>query len=245
VVRRASNGGFGAAVNAGAAAAAHPHLLVLNSDLDIGPGFVGDLCRAAEPWQPAVCGPMLVGFDGATQWAGRRFPRIRHHVVEWLSPLARYRAGLHEAVGHDTRCVPGSTVTVDWLVGAALLIPTDAFRAAGCFDEGYFMNAEEVDLQRRLGEHGVPSVFLGTVQARHEGGGSSDPERRLRWVVQSRLRYARKWNGHPAALRFGLRAASAVNLVANGLRRLAGRDVAPLATFRRELAAIRPDRSAT
>jgi len=238
VVRRAVNGGFGSAVNSAAAAARHPYLLVLNSDLDIDEGFVGDLCRAAGPWQPAVCAPMLVSFDGATQWAGRRFPRTRHYFIEWLTPLARWRPRLHEAVGHDTRCVAGATVTVDWLVGAALLIPSASFREVGGFDEGFFMNVEEVDLQRRLGERGVPAVFLGDVRVRHEGGGSSDSARRLRWLVQSRLRYARKWGERPALLSLALRAASVINLVSNTVRRMLGRDTAPVATLRRELAAI-------
>ncbi|MGN8026979.1 glycosyltransferase family 2 protein [Microbacterium sp. 22242] len=240
VVRREVNGGFGAAVNTGAALAEHPLLLVLNSDLDIGLSFVADLVRAAEPWQPAVCGPLLVGFDGVTQWSGRRWPRTRHHVVEWLTPLARFRPRLHEAVGHDTRCVPGAVLPVDWVVGAALLIPTAAFRVVGGFDERYFMNVEEVDLQRRLTAGGVGSVFLGTVVVRHEGGGSSEAGRRVRWVVQARLRYAAKWRERPALLRFALRVASTVNLAFNAGRRMLGRDVEPLRTFRRELAAIRP-----
>lgn len=240
VLRRERNGGFGAAVNTGAAVAEHPLLLVLNSDLDIDPSFVADLVRASAPWQPAVCAPLVVGFDGATQWAGRRWPRTRHHVVEWLTPLARWRPRLHEAVGHDTRCTAGVVLPVDWVMGAALLIPTAAFHAIGGFDEAYFMNVEEVDLQRRLTAAGVPSVFLGTVQVRHEGGGSSDADRRLRWLVQARLRYAEKWGERPGLLRAGLRAASVVNLVWNAGRRVAGRDTTPLAAFRRELAAIRP-----
>lgn len=242
VVRRRSNGGFGAAVNSGAAAAQHPHLLILNSDLLVEPDFLASLSREAQPWQPAVCAPMLLGHDGETQWGGRHFPRHRHHIVEWLTPLARFRPRLHEAVGHDTRCVAGAVLPVDWLVGAALLLPTAEFRAVGGFDENYFMNSEEVDLQRRLRERRIPSIFLGTVAVRHEGGGSSDSERRVRWVTQSRLRYAAKWGEHPGLLRLGLRAASMVNLVANALRRAVGRDVEPVQTFRRELSCIRPAR---
>lgn len=242
VVRRSVNGGFGAAVNSGAAVARHSHLLVLNSDLEIDEGLVASIVRESEPWQPAVCAPMLVGHDGATQWGGRHFPRHRHHVVEWLTPLARFRPRLHEAVGHDTRCIAGATVPVDWLVGAALLIPRDEFEAVGGFDEGYFMNSEEVDLQRRLRGRGIPSIFLGRVTVAHEGGGSSDSDRRVRWVTQSRIRYARVWREHPTVLVVGLRAASVANLIFNAMRRLSGRRVAPLQTLRRELAAIAPGR---
>ncbi len=242
VVRRTVNGGFGAAVNSGAAVARHSHLLVLNSDLEIDERFLASIVRESEPWQPAVCAPMLVGHDGATQWGGRHFPRHRHHIIEWLTPLARFRSRLHEAVGHDTRCVAGATVPVDWLVGAALLIPRDEFEAVGGFDEDYFMNSEEVDLQRRLRARGVPSIFLGRVAVAHEGGGSSDSDRRVRWVTQSRIRYARVWREHPTMLVAGLRTASVVNLFFNAMRRLSGRRIAPLQTFRRELAAIAPGR---
>lgn len=240
VLRRDANGGFGAAVNTGVAAARYPRLLVLNSDLRLEPSFVSSLLAAAAPWPLAVCAPLVCGLDGATQWSGRRWPRTRQYVVEWLAPLARFRPHLHEAVGHDTRCTVGAVLPVDWVLGAALLMPTEAFRAVGGFDERYFMNVEEVDLQRRLTAGGVPSVFLGTVQVRHEGGGSSDSARRVRWVTQARIRYAEKWGEHPKLLRFWLRAASVANLVFHTGRRALGRDVRPLVVFRRELAAIRP-----
>jgi N-acetylglucosaminyl-diphospho-decaprenol L-rhamnosyltransferase len=163
-----------------------------------------------------------------------------HQLIEWLTPLARFRhaTAMHEAVGHDTRCLDAAVVPVDWVVGAAMLIPVAEFRAVGGFDERYFMNAEEVDLQRRLRERGVPSVFLGTVRAVHEGGASSDPGRRREWLVASRLKYAQKWGG-VRRLRFALAAASLANCTVNGVRQLAGRDVDSLATLRQELAYLK------
>jgi len=227
IVRRERNGGFGSAVNSGVGAADGELALILNSDLEIGPTFVDDLVRAAAAWQPAVVSPQLTSPAGRQEWVGRHFPRTRHYVVEWLTPLARHRhrRRLHEAVGHDTRCVTGATVPVDWVIGAAMLVPVPVFRAVGGFDEGFHMNCEEVDLQRRLRSQGVPSVFAGTVTAVHEGGGSSDPARRRRWLVESRLRYARKWGEHPRRMRLALGAASYVNFVANGVRQLARRPI--------------------
>ncbi|MBK8731423.1 MAG: glycosyltransferase family 2 protein [Actinomycetales bacterium] len=245
VVRRERNGGFGAAVNSGVAEAVHDQLLILNSDLQVGPTFVRDLVAAAAPWQPAVVGPAILEGGGASppettavDYSGRHFPTAGHQVTEWLTPLAGWRAHrvLHEAVGHDTTARLGVTRPVDWLVGAALLLPTHAFRAVGGFDEGYFMNSEEVDLQRVLRRHGIPAVYAGTVTVTHAGGGSSDPAKRRAWVVQSRLRYAHKWGGRAATRRLqsALAAATAVNLVWNTGRRLAGRPVTPLATARTE-----------
>ncbi|MDT0193779.1 glycosyltransferase family 2 protein [Arthrobacter sp. AB6] len=240
VVRRPVNGGFGSAVNSGAALAEHPLLLILNSDLEISPTFVADLLRAAAPWQPAVVSPQVLGHNGVPQWVGRHFPAVRHQVTEWLTPLARWRhlTLLHEMVGHDTRCVDGAVVPVDWVMGAAMLVPTGEFRAVGGFDEKFFMNSEEVDLQRRLRDRGVPSVFIGTVAVTHEGGGSSDSTRRRQWLVDSRKLYAEKW-GNPRILRIALGLASAINFWVNLVRQAAGRDLHAVEIFRREWGYLR------
>ncbi len=243
VLRRERNGGFGAAVNTGVAEVSAPLLLVLNSDVSFGSSFVADLVRAARPWLPAVVGPLVRDEDGTPAPTARHFPTVAHQAVEWLTPLARFRGtrAAHEAVGHDTRAVPGAVLPVDWVVGAAMLLPTAVFRAVGGFDERYFMNSEEVDLQRRLRDLGVASVFAGTVALTHVGGGSSDPALRRRWLVESRLEYAARWGGR-RRLTAALTAATAVNAGVNAGRRLAGRDVHPVATARAELALIRGGR---
>ncbi|HXH77211.1 glycosyltransferase family 2 protein [Nocardioides sp.] len=241
VVRREANGGFGSNVNSGVAAAAHDLLLVLNSDVEIDDTFVADLVKAARPWLPAVVSPRVVSRQGNNEWIGRHFPKVRHQVVESLHPLVRLRPRLHDAVGHDT-AARGQTNVVDWVVGAAMLIPTATFRSVGGFDQRFFMNSEEVDLQRRLRETGVPSVVVSEPTLVHEGGGSSPSLSRRRWLVQSRLAYARKWSGVSGErrLRTALVLATCANFLWNAARALAGRDSRPVSSLREELAAIRP-----
>lgn len=236
VVRRETNGGFGSAVNSGVASATGDRLLILNSDLEITPTFVADLVKAAEPWMPAVCGPWIVDHKGRYTYTGRKFPTVAHQMVEWLTPLARWRShhALHAMVGHDVACTEGATTPVDWLVGAVLYLPTDAFRSVGGFDETFHMNSEEVDLQYRLRQRGVPSIQLGGVRVTHEGGGSSgDTERRRRWLVESRLHYADKW-GSRRRLQGALIAATAVNFMHNLGRRVLGRPLDPVGVARFE-----------
>jgi N-acetylglucosaminyl-diphospho-decaprenol L-rhamnosyltransferase len=237
--RTETNGGFGAAVNAGVALAEHEFLLILNSDIEVGETFVEDLIRAAQPWMPAVVSPHVVGADGHRTWTGRHFPCVRHQFVEWLTPLARIRdhRWLHEWVGHDTAAPEGTTSVVDWVVGAVLLMPTAEFRAVGGFDERFFMNSEEVDLQRRLRARGVPSVLLAAPVAVHEGGGSSDPARRRAWLVRSRMAYADKW-GSRRRLQWALALATVLNLCWNSGRLLLGRPARPWRTARDECALI-------
>ena len=241
LVRRARNGGFGANVNTGLGRVRTPLALVLNSDLIVGERFVAQMLDAAHPWHPCVVAPRVLSADGTEQHSGRHFPSIGHQTVEWLSPLARWRhtRALHELVGHDTRVRPDAVTSVDWVVGAAMLLPVEQVRAVGGFDEGYFMNAEEVDLQRRLREHGIPSLVAGWVSVVHAGGGSSDAAHRRTWLVDARARYARRW-GHPRALAAALTAATGANLVVNTARAAAGRDVHPVRVAREELALVHP-----
>lgn len=246
VVCRPANGGFGSAVNSGVQRATGDWLMILNSDLTISDHFIADWLAAATPWGDAVTAPRILSGAGDESWSGRHFPTIGHQFVEWLIPLARWRhlRPLHEAVGHDTRATGEATQVVGWVMGAALLMPTKLFRDVGGFDQAFHMNAEEVDLQRRLRARGIPSVYLGGVTAEHEGGGSSDPQKRRRWLVTSRLRYADKWatDGYPGGRRSliaALTVASVINLVWNTGRRTFRRDVTPWATFRYEMSLLR------
>ena len=243
LVRRDSNGGFGAAVNAGTAVAVHPLLLILNSDLHIDPGFIDDLCREAAPWMPAVIGPALINEDGSVTHSARRFPRVRSSVIAVLVPLARWRRTdrWHRAVGHLTPAPANGATVCDWVEGAALLMPTELFHVLGGFDERFFMYSEEVDLQTRARLLGIPSVVLGDVSAIHSGGGSSDVTKRFAWLVQGEWIYTDKWRGRGAARRFQavMFGAFLVNLVWNSFRRALGRNTQPLASFARNSRAIR------
>lgn len=241
VVRRERNGGFGAAVNTGLEQVRTPLALVLNSDLMIDAQQICALVAQAAPWQPVVATAKVLGPDGAPQYSGRRFPTIGHQVVEWLTPLARWRHHrvLHEAVGHDMRAAEADApIAVDWVMGALMLLPVAQVREVGGFDESFHMNSEEVDLQLRLRRIGVPSLVIPSVQAVHIGGGSSDPQRRRQWLVDSRFRYAGKW-GRPRALAASLTGATAANFAVNCLRRVRDRRVRPVQVLRAEMLLIR------
>ncbi len=239
VVRREVNGGFGACVNTGAAFATGDLLLVLNSDLCVEPTFVADMAKAASQLPSAVLSPRVVDEAGHEAWTGREFPRVRQQAAAWLTPLARWRdnEGWHRAVGHDLSS-RRDEATVDWLVGAALLIPRADFEAVGGFDERFYMNSEEIDLQRRLRQRGVVSIALRSPTVIHAGGGSSPTSTRRRWLVEGQLTYAEKWGSH-RSLQAALTGCTLVNLGVNALRRATGREVHPLAVAREELSMIR------
>jgi len=245
VVRRETNGGFGANVNSGAQKATGDALLILNSDLTVEPTFVADMASAAQAHPRSVLAPRMVDEHGVEAWVGRNFPTIRHQAAAWLTPLARFRhtTAWHRSVGHDVRVRSGER-EVDWVVGAAMWIPLADFRAVGGFDERFYMNSEEVDLQRRLRDRSIRAVALRTPTVVHAGGGSSPTNARRRWLVEGQLLYAEKWGGL-RLLRATLAFCSFVNLGSNFIRWIRGEDASPLRTFGAEIRLLSPTSGAS
>jgi N-acetylglucosaminyl-diphospho-decaprenol L-rhamnosyltransferase len=245
VCRRETNGGFGAAVNTGVELASHELVIALNSDLEIETGFIEQLARASEPFQPAVVAPRVLAPDGKPVYNARRFPTTRQFVTEWMRPLAPFRAtdALRRAVGYDLRSRSDTTFHTDWVVGAALLFRRTDFLAVGGFDPRYHMNNEEVDLQLRLRRAGVPAIFVGAVTCRHAAGSSSGDfdERRAR-LVRARLLYVAKWQGSLARRRLQvlLTLVSLANAAWLAVRRLTGAKAHPITETRNELRAVWP-----
>lgn len=238
-VRRPRNGGFGAAINSGAAVATGDLLMIVNSDIRTAPDFVERLVGEALPLMPAVVGPRTCTAADDEEPTGRRFPTAAHWAIEGLVPLQRFRArGWYQrAIGrvHPRGTAP---LPVDWLQGSLLLMPLEAFLDVGGFDERFFLYSEEVDLQRRLGSRGLRSWLLPCVEVTHVGGASTDAGRSQEWLVRSRVTYAEKWGGL-RRLRASMRAVAVVNLLTRLALRAAGRRTAPRVAWQRELAAAR------
>lgn len=239
VIRREVNSGFGASVNAGVAHVTTKLVAILNSDLEVSDDFLTSYVAAARPWLPAVVAPRVVtrGHRGATSF---RFPTARTVLAQRIGLVAsrRDRRWASDLIGEDKPPRPEDEHVVDWVSGAAMLMPTADLRAVGGFDERFHMYLEEVDLQRRLHERGLRSVYLGHVVVHHLGFGSSDGGKRERWQTESWVRYADKW-GWRRRLWLAMEGASAVNFVVDSLRRVLGRDTTPLDDWRHHRALLR------
>jgi GT2 family glycosyltransferase len=156
LMRLEENTGFARANNLAIERASGEVVLLLNDDTVVLESFAPVLALFADAAVGAA-GPRLVGADGASQLTARQsFPTPRRVLGDYF-PGDR-----------DERDPPGGPVA--WLAGAALFVRTEAYRAAGGLDEGYFMFFEEADLCRRLHERGLRVLYERGVSVRHLGG---------------------------------------------------------------------------
>lgn len=204
VVRLDENRGYGAALNAGAARASGDLLLLLNADTWALPGAVDELARAlAEVPTAAVAGPRLVNEDGSTQPSVRGFPTpwrlaTEYFFLRWFAPRSRALNAFYGA-GFD-HATPRS---VEWLVGAALLVRREAFESVAGFDESFFMYDEEVDFCYRLAQAGWATIFVPSARIGHAGGASTRALAEAMYLetLRSHLRFVDKHRGRRSAER--------------------------------------------
>ena len=170
---QAANRGYGAGCNAGARESRRPYLLFLNSDAEVQPGAVEALTATLDAdARAAAVGPRLSHPDGRLQASIRRLPGPWRIFCE-SSGLAFLSGGRGALRGHTaTREDHERAAEVEALMGAALLVRRSDFDAAGGFDEGFFLYAEETDLMKRWRKLGRRILFEPRAVVVHEGGAS-------------------------------------------------------------------------
>jgi GT2 family glycosyltransferase len=160
IVRNAANRGVARGRNQGAALAAAPYVLFLDSDAVMTAGslqvMVGFL--AAHP-RAAVVGPRLLHPDGRLQYSCRRFPTVPGKLLRVL-PFA-WRRLVPLAADEEMFDLDRSTPqTVDYVIGACQLIRRSALAALGGLDERMFYGPEDVDFCLRVWRAGQEVVYL-------------------------------------------------------------------------------------
>ncbi|MDH7514456.1 MAG: glycosyltransferase [Bacteroidota bacterium] len=169
------NCGYATACNRGASIARGTHFLFLNNDISFSHDFIHPLLRVCrEDSRVGAVGPMLTYADGMFQPSWGRDPGLLAEYME-----RRVQQGARKRNGRAYRARTRSSARareVDWVTGAAMLVPRPVFEMVGGFDEEFFFYFEDVDLCRRIRNVGYRVRFEPTACLTHFGGGSQGGE---------------------------------------------------------------------
>ena len=151
------NLGFGAANNVALRESGAPYVLLLNSDTTVPAGAIDGLLSRFLERQVAAAGPKLV--DGR----GRPEVSFGPMLAPWTELVQRARVRLAAKGGPIADAYIGRLLgqerLVDWVSGACLLLDRQRAKAAGFFDERYFLYEEDVDLCAALRSQGGKILF--------------------------------------------------------------------------------------
>ena len=183
LIRNTENRYLSPAWNQGASATDASFLLFLNPDTEWFRGAPSDLVAIARAHPAAgIVGPMLRNPDGTVYPSGRRFPSLVDAIGHaFVSPFTRDNrfTRRYEMEGWDR----STEREVDWVSGACMLVPREAFDEVGGFDEAFPLYAEELDFATRLRAVGRSVVFTPAVEVIHAVGVSTGGSRRTHRLV--------------------------------------------------------------
>lgn len=174
VVRLGENRGYGAASNAGARSARAPLLLLLNPDVLHTPDNLARLADALSrrPDAAGVCGS-LEDEQGRKQ---RGFQLRRHLTPGWGLVALLWPPSIWSRCPILRRYYYGDRdwereFRVEQPAATCLLLRRSAFEQVGGFDESFYPAwFEDVDLCRRLADHGAELWYTAAAPFRHQGG---------------------------------------------------------------------------
>ena len=166
---------------------------IVNPDVSFASTVIGALTAVFEQ-NVDVTAAMPAVFDdaGQRQHLCKVLPTPMNLIGRRFIPLAALREILDRT--YELRELPSEgLVDIPNLSGCFLGMRSASFRQIGGFDERYFMYMEDIDLVRRLGDHGR-TVYVPTVEVTHGHARGSYRFNKLRLThIRSAVRYFSKW----------------------------------------------------
>jgi GT2 family glycosyltransferase len=158
------------------------YVLLLNPDTVLPPEALKEMIAFMDARPLAgVAGPKLVRLDGSLDKACRRSfptPEVSFYRLFGLSRLfpRSPRFGRYNLTYLD----PNELVQVDSVVGAFMLVRSEAVRQVGLLDESFFMYGEDLDWAYRIKQRGWQVWYNPAVTVLHVKEASSRHSRRAR-----------------------------------------------------------------
>jgi GT2 family glycosyltransferase/glycosyltransferase involved in cell wall biosynthesis len=172
VIELGENVGFGRACNRALSELVAPVVALLNPDVELIDGSLGELAAEAARSDRAtrLLAPLVLLPDGTRQDSVQPLPTSTAALIRALVPPAALprRLSLPLAPWHADE-----PRHVGWAVGCAVVASTETLRRLGPFDERIFLYAEDLDLGLRAADSGVQTWFWPAARVLHAGAHAS------------------------------------------------------------------------
>jgi GT2 family glycosyltransferase len=168
IIKNPSNEGFAKGYNTALKQIEADYYLLLNSDVEVTPGFIEPLVDLLEKDSKiGACQPKILDWNKRThfEYAGA--------AGGWIDSLGYpfCKGRIFDHLEEDNGQFDNPEA-IFWASGAALFIRSKLFLALGGFDESFFAHMEEIDLCWRIQLYGYQVYVCPTSLVYHVGGGT-------------------------------------------------------------------------
>ncbi len=183
------NGGFAYAMNEGLKVAQGEYLIIMNSDCT----FISDINNMIDfmdkhPEIGAIA-PQMRDEEGNIQDTARPYVTLPRYL--WRQ--------IKRTIGNKT-CILDKdmnyhqTQTVDWLIGAFIMVSRDAYKTTQGLDSNFFMYAEDLDWCTRIREAGFEIVYFPKTVIIYKGTRRARKNLKFAWIfILSHIKYWKKF----------------------------------------------------
>jgi hypothetical protein len=174
VIAEKENIGFGRGNNVGIKQAKGEYLFFFNSDAYLIDTSLSKLLnRAREINNLGAISPLILNPDKSIQQSGGYFPTL-FKIFLWMSFIDDLPGGSSLKPFHiDHDSFYKKERKLDWITGAAFMVPASVLKQIGAFDPDIFMYGEDVDLCYRIKKAGFEILMSPVCKIVHIGQGSS------------------------------------------------------------------------
>lgn len=190
------NGGFAYAMNRGLEAATGDILVISNPDCMINHGIeemAEFLCMHPEVGAVA---PRIVDEEGRIQDSARPYVSLPGYILRQVKRVILRKEAVLENEFDYTK-----VQTVDWTIGAFIMVSRTAYESTKGLCEDYFMYAEDLDWCTRIRKSGLEVVYYPKAEIVYKGSRSARKSiKYMKIFIKSHLHYWKKFGffyGYP------------------------------------------------
>lgn len=162
------NGGFAYAMNQGLAVANGDVLAICNPDCILKKG-IGDMANflIEHPTIGAI-GPQMISNNNELQDTCRPYVSLQSYIYRQLQRIIfKKNSVLNRNYDYE------KIQTVDWIIGAFIMVSRKAYEQTKGLSEDYFMYAEDLDWCTRIRQTGLEIVYYPKAQIEYVGSRSA------------------------------------------------------------------------
>lgn len=190
------NGGFAYAMNEGLKISKGKYLIIMNSDCLLTSDLANMISFMDQHPEIGAIAPQMRDAEGSIQDTARPYVSVPRYIWRQTQRILGHKVTILDRKMDYTK-----VQTVDWLIGAFIMVSRKAYETTGGLDNAFFMYAEDLDWCTRIREKGLEVVyypettliFKGTRRARYS-------KKYARIFIQSHIIYWKKFGfffGYP------------------------------------------------
>lgn len=158
------NGGFAYAMNKGLKASCGEYVVIMNSDCMVNSDMEDMVAFMRRHPDVGVVGPKIHDEEGNLQDSARSYVSLPHFVWRQIKRMMFHRVCvLNSHMDYD------KTQTVDWVIGAFMMVSREAYVKTGGLDDCFFMYAEDLDWCTRIRQAGFEVVYYADSEIIYKG----------------------------------------------------------------------------